>query len=142
MPVKTKQWKCQPSPSSNSSKKCCGLILKQKTNEEVTSSYSRLKKSQRAIADLLEGIEVEKLTLRKARKVAKALDIRQKVRGKDQPKAFLVAQITKKLKANPDEVAPHYCRTGSGCLISAIKVHSRRRLKSINLLIFLLKQRD
>ena len=58
-----------------------------------------------ASADLLEGVEVEKLTLRKARKVAKALGIRQSVKGKKQPKAFLVAQIAKKLKANPEEVA-------------------------------------
>lgn len=70
-------------------------------SEEVTEVEEKP-----AIADLLEGIEVEKLTLRKARKVAKALDIRQKVSGKDQPKAFLVAQIAKKLKANPVEVAP------------------------------------
>lgn len=74
------------------------------TSEEVTAVIEVEEKP--AIADLLEGIEVEKLTLRKARKVAKALDIRQKVRGKDQPKAFLVAQIAKKLKANPVEVAP------------------------------------
>lgn len=59
-----------------------------------------------AIADLLDGIEVEKLTLRKARKVAKALDIRQKVRGKDRPKGWLLKQIAKKLKADPVEVAP------------------------------------
>jgi len=62
-------------------------------------------KEKPAIADLLEGIEVEKLTLKKARNVAKALDIRQSVKGKKQPKAFLVAQIAKKLKANPETVA-------------------------------------
>lgn len=74
-------------------------------NEEVIA-VPEVEEKSAATADLLEGIEVEKLTLRKARKVAKALDIRQKVRGKDQPKAFLVAQIAKKLKANPVEVAP------------------------------------
>ena len=78
---------------------------KPEENEEVTA-VTEVEEKSAAIADLLEGIEVEKLTLRKARKVAKALDIRQKVGGKDQPKAFLVAQIAKKLKANPVEVAP------------------------------------
>lgn len=73
-------------------------------NEEVIAVPEVEEKP--AIADLLEGIEVEKLTLRKARKVAKALDIRQKVGGKDQPKAWLLKQIAKKLKANPEEVAP------------------------------------
>lgn len=50
-------------------------------NEEVIAVTEVEEKP--GIADLLEGIEVEKLTLRKARKVAKALDIRQKVGGKD-----------------------------------------------------------
>jgi len=73
-------------------------------NEEVIAVTEVIEKP--AIADLLDGIEVEKLTLRKARKVAKALDIRQKVGGKDQPKAWLLKQIAKKFKANPEEVAP------------------------------------
>lgn len=76
------------------------------TEVEEKPAAIALRAVAKPIADPLEGIEVEKLTLRKARKVAKALDIRQKVRGKDQPKAFLVAQIAKKLKANPEEVAP------------------------------------
>ena len=72
--------------------------------EEVTTVTEVEEKP--AIADLLDGVEVEKLTLRNARKVAKTLGIRQSVKGKKQPKAFLVAQIAKKLKANPETVAP------------------------------------
>ena len=74
-------------------------------NEKVTA-VTEVEEKPAAIADLLEGIEVEKLTLRKARKVAKALDIRQKVRGSDHKKQFLVAQIAKKLRTNPEMVAP------------------------------------
>lgn len=73
--------------------------------EEVTT-VTKVEEKPAEIADLLEGIEVEKMTLRKARKVAKALDIRQKVNSKDQPKAWILKQIAKKLKANPIEVAP------------------------------------
>jgi len=73
--------------------------VKEKTVMEVESGDNM-------IVDLLDGIEVEKLTLRKARKVAKALDIRQKVGKKDQPKKWILKQIAQKLKANPVEVAP------------------------------------
>jgi len=74
------------------------------TTTEVTAVTEV--KEKPAIADLLEGVEVEKLTLRKARKVAKTLGIRQSVKGKCQPKAWLLKQIAQKLKANPIEVAP------------------------------------
>ena len=75
------------------------------TTTEVTT-VTEVEEKPAAIANLLEGIEVEKLTLRKARKVAKALDIRQKVRGKDQPKAWLLKKIAQKLKDNPEKIAP------------------------------------
>ena len=55
---------------------------------------------------ILEDIQVDKITLRTARKIAKALDIRQKVKGKDQPKKWLVAQIKKALEDDPTKVAP------------------------------------
>ena len=58
------------------------------------------------VAELLNGVEVEKITLRKARKIASALGIRQKVGGKYQPKDWLLKQIAKKLEVNPEEVAP------------------------------------
>lgn len=72
--------------------------------DEVTETVTEVKKP--TVEELLEGVEVDKITLRKARKIASALGIRQKVNGKDQPKAWLVAQITKRLEANPVEVAP------------------------------------
>lgn len=58
------------------------------------------------VEELLNGVEIDKITLRKARKIASALGIKQKVNGRDQPKKWIVAQIAKKLKANPIEVAP------------------------------------
>ena len=75
------------------------------TPKEVTTVI-KVKEKPEAIADLLERVKVEKLNLNQARKLAKTLGIRQSVKGKKQPKAFLVAQITKKLKANPETVAP------------------------------------
>ncbi|MCC0178077.1 hypothetical protein I4641_13915 [Waterburya agarophytonicola K14] len=50
------------------------------TTTEVTT-VSKVEEKP-AIADLLEGVEVEKLTLKKARKIAKALGIRQSVKGR------------------------------------------------------------
>ena len=58
------------------------------------------------IEELLEGIEIKRITLRKARKIASVLNIKQKVNGKSQPKAWLLKQIEKKLEVNPIEVAP------------------------------------
>ncbi len=72
--------------------------------DEVTGTVMEVKKP--TVEELLEGVEIEKITLRKARKIASALGIRQKVNGRDHKKAFLVAQIAKKLRANPEIVAP------------------------------------
>ncbi len=48
--------------------------------------------------------EIEKLTYRKARKVAKKLGIKQKVNGHDARKDWLVAQIKMKVKSEPQLV--------------------------------------
>jgi len=58
-----------------------------------------------SLDDLFCGIEIKKLKLRQARKVAKALDIRQKVNRKDQPLSWLQAQIQKRLEEEPYKVA-------------------------------------
>ena len=73
--------------------------------DEVTQTVTEVEQ-QPTVEELLDGVEVEKITLRKARKIASALGIRQKVNGKDHRKAFLVAQIKKRLALNPSEVAP------------------------------------
>jgi len=54
--------------------------------------------SQPKLEDLLRGVDLDKLKLRQARKIAKVLGIAQKVNGKDQKLAFLTAQIQIKLQ--------------------------------------------
>lgn len=59
-----------------------------------------------SLTALLAGIEIEKLKLRVARKIASRLGIRQKVNGKDQPLAWLRSQIKKRLEEEPQSVSP------------------------------------
>lgn len=73
--------------------------------EEVTETVKQVEQKP-TVEELLDGVEIDKITLRKARKIASALGIKQKVNGRDHKKAFLVAQIAKKLRANPEMVAP------------------------------------
>lgn len=68
--------------------------------EEVTNTVTEVQQKP-TVEELLDGVEVEKITLRKARKIASHLGIRQKVNGKDQPKSWLVAQIVKRLENQP-----------------------------------------
>ncbi|NEQ64328.1 MAG: hypothetical protein F6K21_02290 [Symploca sp. SIO2D2] len=58
------------------------------------------------IGTLPEGVDLDQLPLRKARKVAKALSIPQKLNGRDQPLSQLRVQIKKRLTEQPTEVAP------------------------------------
>jgi threonyl-tRNA synthetase len=66
------------------------------------------KETGRAVApklgDLLTGVDLDKLKLRQARKIAKVLGIAQKVNGRDQKLAFLVNQIKLKLQQPKLEV--------------------------------------
>lgn len=55
------------------------------------------------LEEILLDIDIEHLQLRPARKIAKALNIAQKVNGRDQPLSFLRAQIKAKLQ-QPQEV--------------------------------------
>lgn len=50
------------------------------------------------LEDLLQGVDLDKLKLRPARKIAKVLEIAQKVNGKDQNLTFLRNQIKLKLQ--------------------------------------------
>ena len=53
--------------------------------------------------ELFSAIDIDKLPLRRARKIAKALGIAQKVNKKDQPLSWLRAQIKAKLQ-QPQEL--------------------------------------
>ena len=55
------------------------------------------------LEDLLRGVDLDKLKLRQARKVAKVLAIAQKVNGKDQKLNFLKSQIKIKLQQAESE---------------------------------------
>ena len=57
------------------------------------------------IAASLDGLDLDRLPLRQARKVARALGIKQKVSGKDKPVKFLRAEIKQRLKAEPTTTA-------------------------------------
>lgn len=72
--------------------------------QEVTNTVTEVQQKP-TVEELLDGVEVEKITLRKARKIASRLGLRQKVHGKDQPKAWLVAQIAKRLETQPEATA-------------------------------------
>lgn len=60
--------------------------------------------------ELLGGVEVENITLRQARKIAKRLGIKQTVtnngKKKDKPLDWLQREIRQKLQQSPNEVAP------------------------------------
>ena len=56
------------------------------------------------LKDLLRGVDLDKLRLRQARKVAKVLGIAQKVNGKDQKLDFLRSQIKLKLQQAKSEI--------------------------------------
>jgi hypothetical protein len=58
------------------------------------------------LEELLEGIDLDTLPLRAARKIAGKLGIAQKVNGKDAPLAWLRAQIKNRLSEKPIETAP------------------------------------
>lgn len=56
------------------------------------------------LEDLLQGVGLDQLKLRQARKIAKALGIAQKVNGRDQKLASLVSQIKLKLQQPKVEI--------------------------------------
>ncbi len=56
------------------------------------------------LEELLQGISIDKLKLRQARKIAKVLGIVQKINGRDQKLTFLVSQIKLKLQQAKVEI--------------------------------------
>ncbi len=57
------------------------------------------------LEELLEGIDLDTMPLRPARKIAGKLGIAQKVKGKDAPLAWLRAQIKNRLSDLPQQTA-------------------------------------
>ena len=56
------------------------------------------------LEDLLQAVDLDRLKLRQARKIAKVLGIAQKVNGRDQKLSFLVSQIRSKLQQAKAEI--------------------------------------
>jgi hypothetical protein len=76
------------------------LLLPQ--SDVVTTSSLQLN-AEPTLDELFSGIDIDKLQLRRARQIAKALGIAQKVNKKDQPISWLRAQIKAKLQ-HPHEL--------------------------------------
>lgn len=70
--------------------------------QEVVGERSPISVSAKTVLDeLLVRVDLEKLQIRPARKIAKVLGIAQKVNGRDQPLSFLRSQIKNKLQQSP-----------------------------------------
>lgn len=72
---------------------------------EILSAQSR-QHYVPTLEELLEGIDLDTMPLRPARKIAGKLGIAQKVNGKDAPLAWLRAQIKNRLSDLPQQTAP------------------------------------
>ncbi len=85
------------------------LIKLVQTKQKPLRLLSPAKETNIAVAsqleDLLLGVNIDKLKLREARKIAKVLGIAQKVNGKDQKLSFLRSQI--KLKLQQEQSLSH-----------------------------------
>lgn len=68
------------------------LLLLPQAKEVVTANSLQITVEQ-PLDQLLSGVNIEKLQLRRARQIAKTLGIPQKINGKDQPVSWLRAQI-------------------------------------------------
>ena len=82
-----------------------------KSNMEFLESFlPPVTPEEPTIHDLLDGIEVEKITLRQARKIAKRLGIKQTVtnhgKKKDKPLNWLRREIRQCLEKSPQVAAP------------------------------------
>lgn len=75
--------------------------------KQVESAIEPLIESQKEKPKTGEGTEIDlsKLPLRQARKVAKALNIRQRVNGKDAPVKWLRLQILQRVQEEPSAIA-------------------------------------
>jgi hypothetical protein len=67
---------------------------------------SDIRHQEQTLEELLEGIDLDTLQLRPARKICGRLGIQQKVNSKDAPLSWLRSQIKSRLSEEPTEVAP------------------------------------
>jgi hypothetical protein len=80
------------------------LAHKQQKHLRLLPPAKNINVSNPELEDLLRGVDLDKLKLRQARKIAKVLGIAQKVNGKDQKLEFLVSQIKSKLQQAKAEI--------------------------------------
>ncbi len=74
------------------------VVQKEQKHLRLLSPAKAIDVSQLEVGDLLQGVGLERLKLRQARKIAKFLGIAQKVNGRDQKLDFLRSQIKVKLQ--------------------------------------------
>jgi hypothetical protein len=74
------------------------LVQKEQKHLRLLPPAKTIDVSNPELEDLLPGVDLDKLKLRQARKIAKVLGIAQKVNGKDQNLTFLRSQIKLKLQ--------------------------------------------
>ena len=79
------------------------LAHKQQKHLRLLPPAKAIDVSNPEFKDLLRGVNLDKLKLRQARKIAKVLGIAQKVNGKDQKLDFLRSQIKLKLQQAESE---------------------------------------
>ena len=81
-------------------------VITESVADTEESGVDAAEKNPETIGELLSGVDLDKLQLRPARKIAGKLGIQQKVNGKDQPLSWLRAQIKKRFSEKPIETAP------------------------------------
>ena len=80
------------------------LVQKEQKHLRLLPQAKAIDVSNPELENLLRGVDLDKLKLRQARKVAKILGIAQKVNGRDQKLAFLISQIRSKLQQAKAEI--------------------------------------
>jgi len=73
---------------------------------ELQIEMSDKRNPEPTLEERLEGIDLDSLQLRPARKICGRLGIQQKVNGKDAPLSWLRSQIKSRLSEKPIEVTP------------------------------------
>jgi len=88
----------EPEPFKNAQHQHKPPLLLPQAQEVVAKRSPATASAKSKLDELLVGVDLDKLQLRPARKIAKALGIAQKINGVDQKLDFLRAQIRSKLQ--------------------------------------------
>lgn len=88
----------EPEPFKNAQHQHKPLLLLPQAQEVVAKRSPATASAKSKLDELLVGVDLDKLQLRPARKIAKALGIAQKINGVDRKLDFLRAQIRSKLQ--------------------------------------------